>query len=55
MGHIARYYPSTAPVDSGAPTDAVAAALTERAAAAATKTTSIENYWMTVTNRESPL
>jgi len=46
VGHIARYCPSTAPVESGAPT--------ETAAAAAMTTTSIENYWMTVTNRESP-
>jgi hypothetical protein len=41
VGHIARYCPSTAPVDC--------AALTETAAA--TTTTSIENYWMTVTCR----
>jgi hypothetical protein len=45
VGHIARYCPSTAPVESGAPTETAAAAET---------TTSIENYWMTVTNRESP-
>jgi len=44
MGHIARYCPSTAPVESGAPTET----------AAATTTTSIENYWMTVTNGKSP-
>ena len=43
VGHIARYCPSTAPVQSGA--------LTETAAAAATTTISIENYWMTVTGR----
>jgi len=45
VGHIARYCPSTAPVESGAPTETAAAA------AAATTTTSIENYWMTVTGR----
>jgi len=50
IGHIARYCPSTAPLESGAPTETAAAA----AAAATTTTTSIENYWMTVTNRESP-
>ena len=44
VGHIARYCPSTAPVES--------AALTETAAA--TTTTTIENYWMTDTNGESP-
>jgi len=44
-GHIARYCPSTAPVESGAPTETAATTMT---------TTSIENYWMTVTNRESP-
>jgi hypothetical protein len=39
MGHIARYFSSTAPVESGAPTDTAAAA------AATTMTmTSIENY-----------
>jgi len=47
MGHNARYCPSTAPVESAAPTETAAAA------AAATTTTSIENYWMTVTNGES--
>jgi len=47
-GHIARYCPSTAPVESAAPTETTAAA------AAATTTTSIENYWMTVTNGKSP-
>jgi len=47
VGHIAQYCPSTAPVESGAPT--------ETAAAATTKTTSIENYSMTVTTGESPL
>jgi len=46
VGHIAWYCPSTAPVESGAQT--------ETAAAAVTTTTSIENYWMTVTTRESP-
>jgi hypothetical protein len=40
MGHMARYCPSTAPVES--------ATLTETATAT---TTSIENYWMTVTSR----
>jgi len=54
VGHIARYCPSTAPVESGAPTEAAAAAPTETAAAAAMTMTSIENYWMTVTNGESP-
>jgi len=44
VGHIARYCPSTAVVESTAPTET----------AAATTTTSIENYWMTVTNGESP-
>jgi hypothetical protein len=44
VGHIARYCPSTAPVESAAPT--------ETAAAETTMTmTSIENYWMTVTGR----
>jgi hypothetical protein len=43
IGHIARYCPSTAPVESAAPTETAAAT-----------TTSIENYWMTVTNGESP-
>ena len=42
MGHIARYCPSTAPVESGAPTATAAMTMT---------TTSIENYWMTVTGR----
>jgi hypothetical protein len=56
VGRIAQYCPSTAPVDSGAPTDATATALTESAAAVATTTTtSIENYWMPVANGESPL
>jgi len=45
VGHIAQYCPSTAPVESVAPTEK----------AEATTTTSIENYWMTVTNGESPL
>jgi len=50
VGHIARYCPNTAPVESGAPTETAAVA----ALAATTMTmTSIENYWMTVTNRES--
>jgi hypothetical protein len=48
VGHIARYCPSPALVESGAPTETAAAA------AAATTTTSIENYWMTVTKGESP-
>jgi len=48
VGHIARYCPSTAPVESGAPTATAA----EAAAAAMTMTmTSIENYCMTVTGR----
>jgi hypothetical protein len=46
VGHIARYCPSTAPVESSA--------AKETAAAAETTTTSVENYLMTVTNRESP-
>jgi hypothetical protein len=46
VGHIARYCPSTAPVESSA--------AKETAAAAETTTTSFENYLMTVTNRESP-
>jgi hypothetical protein len=50
VGHIARYCPSTAPVESVAPTETAAAA----AAATTTTTTSIENYWMTVTNGKSP-
>jgi hypothetical protein len=41
VGHIAWYCPSTAPVDCAAPTET----------ASATMTTSIENYWMTVTGR----
>jgi len=45
VGHIARYCPSTGPVESSAGT--------ATAAAAETTTTSIENYWMTVTNGES--
>jgi hypothetical protein len=44
VGHIARYCPSTAPVESTAPTETAAAATTMA-------TTSIENYWMTVTGR----
>jgi len=43
VGHTAQYCPSTAPVESTAPT----------ATAAATTTTSIENYWMTVTGRSA--
>jgi len=50
IGHIARYCPGTAPLESRAPTETAAAA----AAAATTTTTSIENYWMTVTNGKSP-
>jgi hypothetical protein len=42
-GHIARYCPSTAPVESAAPTETAAAT-----------TTSIKNYWMTVTNGKNP-
>jgi len=52
VGHIARYCSSTAPMESGAPMESTAP--TETAATAATITTSIENYWMTVTNKESP-
>jgi len=40
VGHIAQYCPSTAVVESAAPTETAAAT-----------TTSIENYWMTVTGR----
>jgi len=47
VGHIARYCLSTAPVESGAPTETAVAAMTMT-------TTSIENYWMIVANRESP-
>jgi hypothetical protein len=54
VGHIARYCPSTAPMESVAPMESAAQTETAAAAAAATTTTSIENYWMTVTNRESP-
>jgi hypothetical protein len=43
--HIAWYCPSTAPVDGTAPPEP----------AAATTMTSIEKYWMTVTNKESSL
>jgi len=50
VGHIARYCPSTAPVESGAPTE-TAAATAAVAAATTMTTTSIENYWMTVTGR----
>jgi len=49
VGHIARYCPGTAPVESRAPTETVAAAVATMMA-----TTSIENYWMTVTNGLSP-
>jgi len=48
IGHIARYCPGTAPLESGAPTETAAAA------AAPITTTSIDNYWMTVTNGKSP-
>ena len=44
VGHIARYCPSTAPVECRVLTEA----------AAATTTTSIGNYWMTVKSGESP-
>ena len=40
MGHIARYCPSTTVVERAPPTEPAAAT-----------TTSIENYWMTVTGR----
>jgi hypothetical protein len=50
VGHIARYCPSTAPVESGAPTE-TAAATAAAAAATTILTTSIENYWMTVTGK----
>jgi len=42
VGHIAWYCPSTAPVESGAPTAAAILTMT---------TTSVENDWMTVTGR----
>jgi hypothetical protein len=42
VGHIARYCPNTAPVESTALTDI---------AAATTTTTSIKKYWMKVTSR----
>ena len=45
VGHIARYCPSTAPAESGAPTETAATTMT---------TTSIEDYWMTTTGREAP-
>jgi hypothetical protein len=48
--NVARYCPSIAPVESIAPTETAAAS-----AAATMTTTSIENYWMTVTNGKSPL
>jgi len=55
VGQIAWYCPSTAPVESTAPTETAAVAAAAAAAAAMTMTTtSIENYWMTVTNGESP-
>jgi hypothetical protein len=44
VGHIARYCSCTAPVESVAPTET----------APAMTTTSIENYWMTATNGQSP-
>jgi len=44
-GHIARYCPSTAPVETRAPTETAATTM---------MTTSIENYGMTVTNGKSP-
>jgi hypothetical protein len=47
VGHIARYCPSTAPVERAAPTETVVAATTMTR-------TSIGNYWITVTNGESP-
>ena len=50
VGHIARYCPSTAPVESVALTETAAAA----DGATTTTTTSIENHWMTVTNGQSP-
>jgi len=49
VGHIAWYCPSTAPVESTAPTETAVAA-----AAMTMTTTSIENNWRTVMNRESP-
>jgi len=49
VGHIVRYCLSTAPMVSAA--SMVSAAPTETAATAAMTTTSIENYWMTVTCR----
>jgi len=44
VGHIARNCPSTAPVESAAPTETVPAMTTR----------SIEDYWMTTTGREAP-
>jgi hypothetical protein len=44
VGHTARYCPSTAPLESGAPTETVAAVTTMM-------TTSIQRYWITVTGR----
>jgi hypothetical protein len=47
VGHIARFCPSTAPVESTAPTETAAATTMMMM-------TSNENYWLTVTNGESP-
>jgi len=52
VGHIARYCPSTAPMECAAPIESTAP--TKTAATAATIATSIANYWMSVTNGESP-
>ena len=54
VGHIVRYCPSTAPMESVAPMESATQTETAAAAAAAMMTTSIENYWMTVTNGKSP-
>jgi hypothetical protein len=54
VGCTSLYCTSTAPVESGALPEAVAAAVTDTAAVAAMTTTSIENYSLTVTTRESP-
>jgi hypothetical protein len=51
VGHFEQYYPSSALLESGAPTERAAA---EVAGAMTMTTTSIENYWMTVTTREGP-
>ena len=45
VGQIALYCQSTTPVQSRSPTETAAATMT---------TTSIENYWMTVTNSMCP-